>query len=79
MLDDATYRLVSLFLQLLVLPVGGLLWWLVIKVHDIREMLWKEFATKAELTTVKGELRDTMQTMLSARNGYHRENRHENK
>jgi hypothetical protein len=75
-IDDSTYKLVSLALQLMVLPAGALLWWLISEVHSIRILLYREFVTKIELTEAKGEMRDTMQVALSGRGNGHDNRRH---
>jgi hypothetical protein len=66
MIDDGVYKLVSLCLQLLVLPAGALLWFLLREVQSLRVTLYREFVTKEELATTKGEMRDTMQIAVSA-------------
>jgi hypothetical protein len=65
-IDDATFKVVSLILQVMVIPGAGLLWFLIREVQNIRVMLYRDFATKAELASTKGEIRDHMQIVVSA-------------
>lgn len=60
MIDDNTFKLLSLALQFLVVPAAGVMTWLAREVIGLRVMLYRDFATKAEVASEVDQLREDM-------------------